>query len=102
MLSFGHNQPDDLYARVSGMPGSSVSSMLLKIGRIGASSSGSSSGLGVLWLSQDLSTSRLRLRLQGDFTVIMKTLQRYPPLDVNILLEHASKLPPCSELGMPL
>ncbi len=44
----------------------------------------------------------LRLHMQGDFTVIMKTLQRYPPLDVNILLEHASKLPPCSELGLPL
>ncbi|KAF5841500.1 RabGAP/TBC protein [Dunaliella salina] len=38
--------------------------------------------------------------LKGDFAVIMKTLQRYPPLDVSILLDHASSLPSCSELGM--
>lgn len=33
------------------------------------------------------------VRTQGDFAAILKTLQRYPPLDVNILLEAAAKLP---------
>ncbi|GLC38907.1 hypothetical protein PLESTB_000460300 [Pleodorina starrii] len=33
---------------------------------------------------------------QGDFTVILKTLQRYPPVDVNVLLQRAAEMPPCS------
>ncbi|EFJ41677.1 hypothetical protein VOLCADRAFT_83978 [Volvox carteri f. nagariensis] len=32
----------------------------------------------------------------GDFTVILKTLQRYPPVDVNVLLQRAAEMPPCS------
>lgn len=33
--------------------------------------------------------------LQGDFTVILKTLQRYPPVDINVLLQRAAEMPPC-------
>ncbi|GIL51493.1 hypothetical protein Vafri_7469 [Volvox africanus] len=33
---------------------------------------------------------------QGDFTVILKTLQRYPAVDVNVLLLRAAEMPPCS------
>ncbi|KXZ44252.1 hypothetical protein GPECTOR_70g483 [Gonium pectorale] len=32
----------------------------------------------------------------GDFTVILKTLQRFPPVDVNVLLARAADMPPCS------
>ncbi len=34
-------------------------------------------------------------QLQGDFTVILKTLQRYPPVDINVLLQRAAEMPPC-------
>ncbi|KAG2498137.1 hypothetical protein HYH03_003895 [Edaphochlamys debaryana] len=34
----------------------------------------------------------------GDFTVIMKTLQRYPPVDVNVLLQRAAEMPPCATI----
>jgi len=41
--------------------------------------------------------------MKGDFTVIMKTLQRYPPVDVNILLSKAANMAPCREvLGNPV
>ena len=36
--------------------------------------------------------------LQGDFTVIMKTLQRYPPVDINVILQRAAALCPCKEI----
>ncbi|GAX82972.1 hypothetical protein CEUSTIGMA_g10399.t1 [Chlamydomonas eustigma] len=36
--------------------------------------------------------------MQGDFTVIMKTLQRYPPVDVNVILSRAAAMTPCSEI----
>jgi hypothetical protein len=36
--------------------------------------------------------------VQGDFTVIMKTLQRFPPVDVNELLVKASTLPSVDEV----
>ncbi|KAG1674587.1 hypothetical protein FOA52_001836 [Chlamydomonas sp. UWO 241] len=32
--------------------------------------------------------------MKGDFTVIMKTLQRFPPVDINVILHKASLLPP--------
>lgn len=32
----------------------------------------------------------------GDFTVILKTLQRYPPVDINKLLSMAASMPPVS------
>eukprot|EP00955_Chlamydomonas_euryale_P067208 359786-Chlamydomonas_euryale.AAC.6 len=35
---------------------------------------------------------------QGDFATIVKTLQRYPPCDVNVLLCMAAAYPPCSEV----
>lgn len=38
----------------------------------------------------------------GDFTVILKTLQRYPPVDVNKLLSMAATMPPVFEVcGSP-
>lgn len=41
--------------------------------------------------------------MAGDFTVIMKTLQRYPPVDVTVLLRLAASMPPCNEvLGAPV
>ena len=36
--------------------------------------------------------------MQGDFTVIMKTLQRYPPVDINVILQRAAALCPCKEI----
>lgn len=36
--------------------------------------------------------------MQGDFTVIMKTLQRYPPVDINVILQRAAALCPCREI----
>eukprot|EP00879_Flechtneria_rotunda_P005730 GHRR01006031.1.p1 GENE.GHRR01006031.1~~GHRR01006031.1.p1 ORF type:complete len:476 (+),score=176.35 GHRR01006031.1:122-1549(+) len=41
--------------------------------------------------------------LAGDFAVIVKTLQRYPSVDVDVILRAAARLPPCSTvLGGPL
>eukprot|EP00775_Hariotina_reticulata_P013965 gene13965-14079_t len=41
--------------------------------------------------------------LAGDFAVIVKTLQRYPSVDVDLILRSAARLPPCSQvLGVPL
>eukprot|EP00955_Chlamydomonas_euryale_P070546 360781-Chlamydomonas_euryale.AAC.3 len=31
--------------------------------------------------------------MRGDFTVIMKTLQRFPPVDINVILARAAQLP---------
>lgn len=36
--------------------------------------------------------------MSGDFTYIMRTLQRYPPVDVTILLHKALSLPPCKDI----
>ncbi|KAG2433510.1 hypothetical protein HYH02_012628 [Chlamydomonas schloesseri] len=36
--------------------------------------------------------------MRGDFSVILKTLQRYPPVDVNVLLTKAAAMPPCTEI----
>ncbi|KAG2442314.1 hypothetical protein HXX76_002400 [Chlamydomonas incerta] len=36
--------------------------------------------------------------MRGDFTVILKTLQRYPPVDVNVLLAKAASMPPCTAI----
>ena len=36
--------------------------------------------------------------IKGDFTVIMKTLQRYPPVDINVILHKAAGLCPCKEI----
>ena len=36
--------------------------------------------------------------MAGDFTVIMRTLQRYPPVDVTVLLKKALSLPPCKDI----
>ncbi|KAG1661850.1 hypothetical protein FOA52_011617 [Chlamydomonas sp. UWO 241] len=36
--------------------------------------------------------------LQGDFSIIVKTLQRYPLVDVDVLLALAASYPPCSEV----
>lgn len=39
----------------------------------------------------------------GDFAVIVKTLQRYPSVDVDHILRAASRLPPCATvLGAPV
>jgi len=39
----------------------------------------------------------------GDFAVIVKTLQRYPSVDVDHILRAAARLPPCaSVLGAPV
>ncbi len=35
---------------------------------------------------------------QGDFTVIMKTLQHYPPVDINVILNKAAELCPCKDI----
>ncbi|MEW5317161.1 MAG: hypothetical protein WDW38_008487 [Sanguina aurantia] len=41
--------------------------------------------------------------IAGDFTTILKTLQRYPPVDVNVLLQMAAAMPSCrSVLGAPV
>jgi hypothetical protein len=41
--------------------------------------------------------------LAGDFAVIVKTLQRYPSVDVDLILRSASRLPACSQvLGVPV
>jgi hypothetical protein len=34
----------------------------------------------------------------GDFAVIVKTLQRYPSVDVDVILRAAARLPPCSSI----
>jgi hypothetical protein len=34
----------------------------------------------------------------GDFAVIVKTLQRYPSIDVDVILRSAARLPPCSSV----
>lgn len=34
----------------------------------------------------------------GDFAVIVKTLQRYPSVDVDVILRAAARLPPCSSV----
>ncbi|WIA33086.1 hypothetical protein OEZ86_006240 [Tetradesmus obliquus] len=36
--------------------------------------------------------------LEGDFAVIVKTLQRYPSVDVDVILRAAARLPPCSSV----
>eukprot|EP00198_Chlamydomonas_reinhardtii_P003947 XP_001693283.1 RabGAP/TBC protein [Chlamydomonas reinhardtii] len=36
--------------------------------------------------------------MRGDFSVILKTLQRFPPVDVNVLLAKAASMPPCTEI----
>ncbi|KAF6264666.1 rab-GTPase-TBC domain-containing protein [Scenedesmus sp. NREL 46B-D3] len=36
--------------------------------------------------------------LDGDFAVIVKTLQRYPSVDVDVILRAAARLPPCSSV----
>lgn len=44
----------------------------------------------------------IRERLMGgDFTVCLKTLQRYPPVDINIILRLAASLPTCSSVLGP-
>ncbi len=41
--------------------------------------------------------------LSGDFATNVKTLQRFPSVDVNVILRSAAQLPPCSVLlGAPL
>ena len=36
--------------------------------------------------------------LTGDFSVIMKTLQRYPPVDINVILQRAAAMCPCKDI----
>ena len=36
--------------------------------------------------------------MAGDFTVIMKTLQRYPPVDMNTILQRAAAMCPCKDI----
>lgn len=36
--------------------------------------------------------------MQGDFTDILKALQRYPPVNIGHLLQMAAELPPCRDV----
>jgi hypothetical protein len=36
--------------------------------------------------------------MTGDFTTIMRTLQRYPPVDITIILNKAQSLEPCKDI----
>ena len=49
------------------------------------------------WLTRSLPPDVFALT-QGDFIVIMKTLQHYPPVDINVILQKAAALTPCADI----